>query len=101
MIEIKHNMDDIAVKNKDISRIVAEVMEIDTDSINVQESLSRLGVDSVRAVRIKAQVELAYHVPIPYELLVSGPAIQAISEYIVQAGDGSSDEDNENEVFNF
>jgi acyl carrier protein len=94
-------METIEQIREEIIALVSGILEVAPDQVNTHESLSRFGVDSIKAALLKANVEEKYEIVIPYELLLTGPSIDTICDHIFQSTSSSASIDTDDEVFTF
>ncbi len=63
---------------------VAQVLESSADELDADMSLIQLGVDSIMALELKKKLEGEMQVDIPIGVLVAGPTISEISEFLIK-----------------
>lgn len=61
---------------------VADLLEVPAESIDLDTSFDRLGVDSAIAVSLLIEVEERYGVELPAEALFDNPNLDAVAEYL-------------------
>jgi acyl carrier protein len=63
---------------------IADLLEVPTESVDLDASFDRLGVDSSIAVSLLIEVEERYGVELPAEALFDNPDLNAVAEYLSQ-----------------
>lgn len=63
---------------------LAEQLSLDTDSINITESLTRYGLDSIDAVTMVGDLEDWLDLELPSTLFWDHPSIEKASEYLAE-----------------
>lgn len=67
-----------------VSEQVSNIMGVDPDSLQIQQPLQELGLDSLMAVELKNAVEQELEQELPTTLLFDYPNIEAITDYLVK-----------------
>ncbi len=71
---------------------LADVLSLDVDSIDVEESLTRYGLDSIDAVTLVGDLEDWLDLELPDTLFWDHPTIEGAAEFIVDEYDDEDEE---------
>lgn len=63
---------------------VSRVLGFSSDRLNIAESLSNLGMDSLMAVELKNRIEANLHLVIPMTQLLQGPSVNQLTTTLVE-----------------
>jgi NADPH:quinone reductase-like Zn-dependent oxidoreductase/NADP-dependent 3-hydroxy acid dehydrogenase YdfG/acyl carrier protein len=62
---------------------VAQALDTDPDRVDPEKPLNTMGLDSLMALELKNEIENVLGVVIPITLLIKGPSLRELAEYVV------------------